>query len=198
MKLSKTLYYQRKEQGLCVRCGEKAIQGKVMCETCRDNEAKKRKSDREFCKSMGICPRCQKNLLWGDEKNCPECLAKMQIVNEKYKNRGNFNSKEYHKKRYEQLKESGYCIKCRKRLQEQGKTKCSVCLASERLRMRKQGIPRSERVNYGLCYFCGNKLDRVGRCCTSCAERNSKNIEGVFGGEEWKNSNKKFYKVGGF
>ena len=31
-------------------------------------------------------------------------------------------------------------------------------------------IQRCERVSYGLCYVCGEKLDREGRTCKKCAE----------------------------
>lgn len=34
-------------------------------------------SDREFLISVGICPMCTKNKLFGGEKSCPECRAKM-------------------------------------------------------------------------------------------------------------------------
>lgn len=33
------------------------------------------KEDYHFFQDRGICPRCQKNKLFGDEKICPECRA---------------------------------------------------------------------------------------------------------------------------
>ncbi len=34
-------------------------------------------SDWEFYQSIGICPRCRKNKLYGSEKQCPGCSADM-------------------------------------------------------------------------------------------------------------------------
>lgn len=68
----------------------------------------------------------------------------------------------------------------------------------ERKKRENKGItiPRSERVSYGLCYFCGKPIDYEGhRTCKSCAEKMENNLPRKRGGgNHWKNDNDLVFK----
>lgn len=196
--MSKKTYDYRKQNGLCVKCGIPALNGKVHCQSCLEKEKIKKRENREFFKQMGLCPRCGKNRLFGDEKNCPECLAKMCEINSKSRQKNidktSSYSKDYYKKDIEKLKEKGLCRGCRKRKSAEGKTYCKICLEKKRKAKRERMggcIERSERPSYGLCYTCGKELDRDGRVCLKCAEIMTKNLPSAHcGNDSWRRDNK--------
>lgn len=199
--MSKTTYLRRKSLGLCVKCGKQAVTGKVMCVECAEKQRIYRKENREFFKSMGLCSRCGKNKLFGNEKECPECLAMMYEINRKSKERRNITSSDYFKKYYQQSKENGLCCNCRTREAVEGHVYCQNCLAKHRENGRKYrrkkdkiGLERSERPNYGFCYTCGNTLDREGRVCQSCADKMTKNLPSQRNNILWRNDNKLIFK----
>ncbi len=109
-----------------------------------------------------------------------------------------------HRKRYHEKKEQGLCVRCGKRKFESGRTLCTICLYKkqryEQESRERKGIeiPRSERVANGLCYTCGNPLDRDGRICVSCAEKMTRNLPEKRGGNVyWQKQNKLItYKLG--
>ena len=186
--------------GLCVNCGkEKQNDNYVCCEKCKEKQKIYQRESREFYRSIGICPRCGKNKLFGNEKECPECLAKMYEINNRSKEKRKFNSAEWYKNDIRILKENGLCRSCRKKEVKAGHTYCEICLIKHRERRRdymreKTGISRSERPNYGMCYFCGAKLDRSGRSCQKCADRNTKNLQKTNTNEFWRKDNKLLFK----
>lgn len=182
-------YQYCKENGICVRCRkEKAEPNRVMCKKCAEKERKRVAENREALRLMKICPRCGSNKLFGDEKMCIECREKMYEYN--LSHRGSSN-KNYNKIR----KENGLCIKCGKRPPVQGKTKCSMCAANERIRSREYrmrkgiDIDRSERPSNGKCYFCGSKI-AVGKICDSCKKKITNNLPPSTGNDLWKRDNK--------
>ena len=65
-----------KEKGLCIRCRKPRNREGVYCSKCLEKERERHKKDREFFVDIGICYMCRKTKLFGDEKICPECLAK--------------------------------------------------------------------------------------------------------------------------
>lgn len=122
------------------------------------------REERAFYKSIGLCPRCGKNKLFGDEKNCPECSAKMQAYARKYEeeNREEFRQyvNNYHKSVYQQRKEAGLCVRCGKRKPLHNEVRCGICkqkmqLRRQERRMKNSELTRKERLERGLCYFCG-------------------------------------------
>ena len=250
MKLSKTLYYQRKEQGLCTKCGKiayknqtlcvdckekakrrndeykqrlsksgelkrrresrkqngiclqcggNAIVGKVLCEVCNEKNNQRRNEDRKYYRDNKICPNCTLNKLLGDEKNCLECRAKNAEKKAKYRreNKEEYNQyqRDYGKRRYKQLQEAGICTRCQKRSSDNGMSTCSICRAKINAyrQSKKNSIPRCERNSYGLCYFCGKKLDRDGKSCVECSKRNIENLSNSSGSGAWRESNNKFF-----
>ena len=88
---STSTYYKRKKQGLCIHCGghiEKERKGMTECQKCADERNKLKREEWAFYKKKGICPVCHKNLLFGEEQNCPECRCKKEIRDNKYRARG--------------------------------------------------------------------------------------------------------------
>lgn len=173
----KELYRSRKEKGLCVKCGKvPPRQNRVMCAECGEKERRYENETRAFCRSVGICPVCQKNKLYGNERNCVECRAKNYARNlNQPKVVRHINTTHYKRKA------EGLCVKCGERPPENDRVMCSRCLIKEQnraksYRARGTEVPRNERVSYGLCYTCGEKLDRDGRLCQRCADRITQNF----------------------
>lgn len=184
-----------------MRCGKvKAVQGKVMCAECAEKSKVYRQETREFLRNMGLCPRCGKNKLFGDEKECPECSAMMYEINQRSRERRSITAMDYYRKDIVRLKSEGLCRSCRKRKVAEGHTYCSVCLVKHRERGRiyrrkkDNAIDRSERPNYGLCYICGEPLDREGNVCVKCADKMTANLPKYRDNLAWKNENKLIFK----
>lgn len=202
--MSKKTYEARKLQGICVRCGKvKAVHGKVMCAECAEKSRIDTREKREFMRNIGICPRCGKNKLFGNEKECPECAAMMYESNRKSRERRNVYATDYYKKDIARLKIEGICRGCRKRKVAAGHTYCPICLAKKReqgrtyRRKKDNAIDRSERPNYGLCYTCGEPLDRDGRICMRCADIMKNNLPEHKDNLAWRNENKLIFGNGG-
>ncbi|MCD7724903.1 MAG: hypothetical protein LUI12_05035 [Clostridiales bacterium] len=192
-------YYNRKKAGLCVKCGkQKENPERCMCRDCAEKDKTRQKETREFLKNMGLCPVCGKNKLFGDEKRCLECSAKSYESNRKSRQRRNITAMDYYRRDTERLKAEGICRGCRKQKVVEGHIYCAACLAKkrergriERAKKRNDGLARSERPNYGLCYTCGKPLDREGRVCQKCAERATNNLPTDRGGKNkyWRSQN---------
>lgn len=198
-------YHKRKEQGLCTRCGNPAVTGKTLCEDCAEKSKKKHREDREFFKAQGLCPKCGKNKLIGSEKTCPECLAYAEEVNTRYAIKMAGSKEAYHKQAYQKARqhydEQNLCVMCKKRQRAEGHIHCEDCLKIRRKKnreMRKQqsqnGLKRSERPAYGLCYTCGAKLDRDGRTCSKCAMKMTMNLPRIKNTDVWKRDNNLIFK----
>lgn len=170
---------------------------------CANKKKIYQRETREFLRNMGLCPRCGKNKLFGNEKECSECSAMMYEINQRSKERRNITSMDYYRKDIVRLKNDGLCRSCRKIKVAEGHTYCSTCLEKHRKRgrtyRRKKDnmIDRSERPNYGLCYTCGEPLDREGRVCMKCAERMITNLPEHRDNLAWRNANKLIFGNGG-
>ena len=124
----------------------------------------KAREERAFYASMGLCPRCGRNKLFGDEKNCPECSTKAQEYNERYRAEHPEQFRQYinayHKSMYQQRKEAGMCVRCGKRKPVFNDLRCGICkekmtLRRQERRVRDGRLTRKERLEQGFCYFCG-------------------------------------------
>lgn len=196
--MSKTTYETRKSQGICVKCGKvKAIQGKVMCAECAEKQRIYQRETREYLRNLGLCPRCGKSKLFGDEKECPECTAMMYEINQRSRERRNITAMDYYRKDIARLKSEGLCRSCRKKKVAEGHTYCPDCLAKRReqgkeyrRKKNKVDLDRNERPNYGLCYICGEVIDRQGRVCKKCAEKMTKNLPEKRYNKIWNKDNK--------
>lgn len=178
---SRKSYLNRKENGLCPRCGKELDRNGHYCSDCLQKANENNRQARLFFKSIGICPECRKNSLFGDEKQCIECREKQrekrkQLSEEQRKRYGlKFNL--YQKELYKKRSETGICTRCGKRKAECGKRKCSICLEKDRQiqrrRREKEKISsREERRENNLCYFCGETVVDGLKVCERCRQRN--------------------------
>lgn len=171
-----------KEKGLCIRCGKPRNREGVYCALCLEKERERHKKDKEFFVDMGICYMCRKTKLFGDEKICPECLAKnyeqqQKIDPAKVKAR----NKAYASRRKEirqEYNDKGICYDCKKRKIEFGKKRCRLCLNKDALAHRKKHIPiREIGMKNGLCYQCVKENATNGKLCKSCYDKAIANLE---------------------
>lgn len=173
---------------ICPECGKREIGPRAaMCEPCS------KRRNYAYYKLIGICPRCRKQKLYNGQKICVECCAKSTERayqkywgDEKYREKVRSGAAMRSKRRYRIRKDTGICYYCGNREAVKGHTLCKICMIAIRNKQRLD-IPRSERVSYGLCYFCGEPLDREGRSCSKCADRCRVSLEKNRRGrnEEW-------------
>lgn len=94
------------------------------------------REDREFYKSISICPYCRKNRIMGAENICPECLAYFAEKNsERYAKFGRKNADDFKRKQREKYRdrvESNVCTRCGKKTKANRK-KCPACLEKDRI-----------------------------------------------------------------
>ena len=166
------LIERRKERGLCIMCGNPLDRDGVHCIKCRGILNKSQNETRKWYKENGICPRCRKNNLFGNEKVCPECSAKdCEYAMRKRERLGkecyNLKQSELHKNQHHKRIELGICTRCGKREADSGYKTCEICRAKTRNYKRtKYGKPdRSERYRQGLCYFCDNEIKDGYKLC---------------------------------
>ena len=140
------------------------------------------KSDYEWYKSKGICPRCRVNNAFENHVFCPECLEKHKIRCEKTRSE---ESKEQRRKYVKRKRELciafGICRECMKRPVVKGKSKCIECYSKEKQRNKRKSdkkVARDIRTNIGLCYFCGKPVEQGYKTCKKhhsiCADNLSK------------------------
>lgn len=201
-------YYRRKALGICTTCGkQKAMDGKIRCLDCHKAQLIENRETYHFYVKNRVCPICRKEPLFENEKSCLECNAKRLNNNDAYRNRDrkhyNLLCAGYRKKYKAEREEKGLCNRCGKRKAEVGRKTCEVCKIKRREQQRKdrerKGIKtdRSEWVSNGLCYFCGNPIDRNGRSCKKCAEKMTSNLPpDRGGGKHWENQNKLLFQKG--
>lgn len=150
--ISKRIYYHHKENGLCVRCGKKNDRERTLCSQCREKATIQQRQVKEWYRENGICPDCRQEKLYGQEKICILCKAKLYEAKQKHKPteeqqmkyRNNF--KEQQRNLYKLRTEQGVCTRCGKFKAAFGKKKCEICLEKDRLAQ----IKRRERLNNGL------------------------------------------------
>lgn len=64
---------KRKQNGLCVICGQPSVAKKTMCQTCAENEADYRKQKRIRRINDGLCTYCGKCPPILNKKRCQKC-----------------------------------------------------------------------------------------------------------------------------
>lgn len=133
------IYLERKEKGLCVKCGKNYTDNKhLKCDICRQKERDYRiknrenlieygKKRREILRQVKICIRCGKNEAIAGLSSCYECLQRV-------KNRKHIYTKEEYKihcenmkTKYAERKKQGICVKCGKRKALPNRVKCLEC-----------------------------------------------------------------------
>ena len=196
-----TTYSRRLAKGLCGQCGKRPPrEGKTQCKECAEKDKKKYREDREFFKTLRLCPKCGKNKLFGSEKTCPECLAYAEKINAKHAIKTAGSKEAYNKQVYQKARqrydEQNLCVMCKIRQRAEGHIHCEECLEIRRIkgreirkRQEKVNITRSERPAYGLCYRCGNPLDRDGKLCVKCATKAVSCLPKFRNTDAWKTNN---------
>ncbi len=192
MTSNKELRKERAEQGVCTTCGGILDTDGKTCKACRKDQRDEYRKRREWHISLGICPYCGKERLYGEECMCIECRQKMyegvckrlENMSAGERKREKKRVREYNRELYQRRKQGNICVKCGKRKAEKGKVMCSICLGKKRNRARRlyqemhDILPREDRIAYGLCYICGEPLDgnRDWKVCSRCHERLAENM----------------------
>lgn len=167
---------KRKDNGLCVKCGNKLDRKGALCVSCKDKMGEDKRITYHWYQDAGICPVCKVNSILGDEKTCPECRAYKANQADARRNRDrdkyNLQMRSLKKKMYYIRKEQGLCVCCGKELPNLDFVRCKKCRNYNKERKRisreKDGrIPNQgkERINKGLCYFCENKAKLGYKVC---------------------------------
>lgn len=160
-----------KNNNLCIQCKQPIEEdriGKKTCLKCTKLRSQSITEARNFFKSIGICPRCQKNKLTGKEKSCVECRAKSAEYRAKKRDdpetRKSINAayNEWSRKHYQELKEKGICTRCGKKPSDSGRSTCNWCRAKiNNYRLEKklqEGTLKQKRMENGLCIWCENPV----------------------------------------
>lgn len=200
----KERYEYRKSIGICVECGrEKASDKAIICESCREKRNSSRREDRKFYQSLGYCPICKQNHIFGDEKTCPECRIKLRkydlkvLAKESTKQRASA----YGKRRYAELKEKHICPHCGKRKAASGRVSCKICLdkANRRVKEKRNAMPRDSREYKDLCVQCG-KLPKTkdSKLCSECYKKSIANLnkarQSPRYADSWRKTNSHLYR----
>ena len=175
---------RRKQQGLCLKCGKPLDRDGTYCVRCRKEITDDNTETRHFLQSIGICPKCQKNKLYGDEKNCPECAAKgylfvMKSVKKLGREHYNENHREWSRNTHQKRIELGICTRCGNRKADNGFKTCGICRNKDKEYKRiKYGKPdRRERHKQGLCYFCDNPIKDGYKVCEKHYQMNIEKLD---------------------
>lgn len=131
-------------------------------------------NNREFYISLRICPVCNKNTLYGEERACLECRARdAEYHARRYENpeqrkqiiHANSESK---KKRKQRRRDQGLCIECGKRRPREGIATCSICRERDnrQKRIKYQGSTlRKQWMADGKCFLCGGEREAGYKVC---------------------------------
>lgn len=185
------LISKRKEQGLCRNCGKPLDREGTYCIECRKRITDDNTYTRHFLQNIGICPRCQKTKLFGDEKVCPECSAygysiAMKSREKLGKEHYNEIHREWSKNEHHKRIELGICTRCGKREPDNGFKTCGICRARDRNRKEKKP-DRKERYKLGLCYFCDNPIKDGYKVCEEHYQINVQNSKSAKAKESRRN-----------
>lgn len=157
---------------MCINCGKPTDGKGVRCKECRDAENKFKREQRQWYQSHGICPRCGKNDLMGDEKKCLECAARdyesvMSSRERLGKDCYNESHARWAKNAHAEALKKGVCPICRKREVTPGYKSCAICRekrsAYKRIRYEPKG--REKWVENGLCRNCGKPVKEGYKVC---------------------------------
>ena len=160
---------KRKQNNLCVACGKILDREGTMCIDCRQKATKQTNENRKWFQEHGICPRCTKEKLYGDEKNCINCRIKTteNTLVKRNKERYNKNHAEWSKRTHQEMIEKGICTRCRKRKADYGYKTCGICRAKDKeyKRMKTRNSDRKNRYAQGLCYHCDSPVKQGYKVC---------------------------------
>lgn len=178
-------YIFRRSNGLCVDCGEKAVENKCRCVVCGERNKDTLKDEYWFFVKMGICTKCGKYTAAPGRRKCEVCLAKdAESHMKRRESQGNKNSghAEYMKRKREEARENGICRSCLKRKVMPGWSMCHECASKNRRKLRElhreQGhVTYTEAIENGLCTCCRHERSTHGKLCDTCYEKSMLKLE---------------------
>ena len=142
----------------------------------------------DWRKRMGLCVQCGKERHFPGYVRCPECIEKAEAAsrkcwgNEENKTRYNERGKKRKKELRHERKEKGLCPGCGKQVKDKTYVYCARCRerknAARRAKNRRgPGDHFRERIEAGVCMFCGGEIVPGYKLCKSCLERSRKNFK---------------------
>lgn len=178
---SEKCYRNRRENGLCPRCGKTLDRKGYFCSSCLDKSNQYCRETRGFYRKIGICPVCRKESLFGEERQCIECrekaYARRNPYTEEQRERYNSRVRSRQKSLYHERAENGICTRCGKRKADSGRKKCGACREKENQRRRKYTADaKKERYLNGLCFFCDNKVKEGYKVCEEHYQKSLENL----------------------
>ncbi len=141
---------ERKERGLCRRCGKNA-QGKSFCPECYKKNEARRKEVRAQRKKEGICTYCGKPVNKVSNSVCEDCSRKYG---------------EIRLRKYRAYRKKNLCGDCGKPTKA-GQARCDKCLDRQNLNATTHYENAKAR---GTCHLCGLPVDGKIRC-PSCDDK---------------------------
>lgn len=198
---AKAIRKERKEKGLCTKCGQPLDREGTRCTKCYEDMKKRQTERREYLLSLGLCPVCGLHEIYGTERSCLECRAKRA-------NQASLSgrkSNERQKRMTDKRRSQGLCPRCGKNKPEEGYVHCKECLAKmkrKRLLKGKRYI-REEWKSEGRCAGCGaEELVPGHKVCKRCyaikieamSKCRAKTKEGYNG--KWKATNGRLFSNG--
>lgn len=137
----------------------------------------------DWYKSKGMCTKCGINKARQGYTMCWDCAADSnersqdyyhnKMTEDQYKRRLAYN-----KRKRELCVAFGVCRNCLKKDATNGKFCLECYIKSQRsnAKRRECEIKRADRVEYGLCYFCGEPVVEGKKTCPKCYENRKNGI----------------------
>lgn len=170
---------KRRQQLLCIACGKTLNRDGTLCIECNNAHNNYVRESRAWYQEHKICPRCNKEKLYNDEKVCLICSANAYLTTMRCrKNVGkeHYNKihSEWSRKEYDKRINQGVCTRCGKRKADKDYKTCALCRDKNRKYRRKNNktINRNERYLQGLCYFCNNPIEPGYKVCSKHHNQN--------------------------
>lgn len=159
--------------------------------------------DRQLLQSLGICPKCEKNSIMGNEKVCPECRAidtNYKMI--KYQTDAEYRDKQIKAitdRRRERRKErlaKGLCSECGKYPHLLGVQRCAICTDKRKKKRHdyKPKTTRKEWVENNLCFLCGKPNLKGYKVCQYHHDLYMVNNSHSAKNHKWKEDNKLVFK----
>ena len=199
-KAVKDFIQRRKDNNLCISCGNPLDRNGVRCTNCNNEQNKEKRKTKQMYIQCGICYRCRKNPIMGNEKMCPECRAKLcEWKNNRPEEKRKIEKEQTrisHEKKRQYCRENGICYNCQKRESLPNKKLCSICRAKLNRKNREYyaknniGLTKEEKIEKGICIWCDNPVKDGKKICEAHYEKCIKNLEkGRKPNEEWRRLN---------
>ena len=149
---AKARYRERKDRGICVRCGKVPATHGLLCEPHREREREKsfiyRQRDRRRNRVLGSCVEC--GILIDQiyqTKYCSSCRDRMREI--------------WRRRAYCKKKDRGICVECGKVPARPERASCEEC-GRKAVAKRNQEIALLK--DQGLCVNCGEPRGRTLQC----------------------------------